>query len=395
MKWFKSAAVAMLTGALLVDMVGAAQETAQNFQVKNRFRVGWDSNVYETEKDTQDSFKIIEELEFLLNMDMEQTFFGLRYRPTFIWWSDREPDDTDLHHEADVVFAHNFSPRVSLNLKNTLRIAELPELIDRGVVAREKDDYTYNLLDGVLGYKLSEPTRLEFGGRYTLLRYDDDEVAATDDYDIYAAGVTLRHQLQRETALSADLRLEQTEYTDLDERSSESVFFGAGLEQIFTPNLVGSIRGGAQNKTFEDDEIGDETMPFGDISLTYLPSPKTRITGGVGYSMFEADVYPFASQDRLLSFLSLSHDLTARIQLFLAGSYQQSKYDGDQKLDDPEFAGTSPDGDEDVLQGSARVSYMLNRRNYLEASIQYLDFSSDLRNDFDRTRLELGWRTQL
>ncbi|HMP76905.1 MAG TPA: outer membrane beta-barrel protein [Kiritimatiellia bacterium] len=395
MKWIQSAAVAVLTGALLVDMAAAAQETAQNFQVKNRFRVGWDSNVYETEKDQQDSFKIIEELEFLLNMDMEQTFFGLRYRPTFIWWSDREPDDTDLHHEADVVFAHNFSPRVSLNLKNTLRIAELPELIDRGVVAREKDDYTYNLLDGVLGYRLSEPTRIEFGGRYTVLRYDNDEVAATDDYDIYAVGVTLRHQLQRETALSADLRLEQTEYTDLDDRSSESVFFGAGLEQIFTPNLVGTVRAGMQNKTFEDDAIGDETLPFGDISLTYLPSPKTRITGGLGYSMFEADVYPFASQDRLLSFLSLSHDLTARVQLFLAGSYQRSKYNRDQKLVDPEFAGALAEGDEDVLQGSARVSYMLNRRNYLEASIQYLDFSSDLRNDFDRTRLELGWRTQL
>jgi hypothetical protein len=240
---------------------------------------------------------------------------------------------------------------------------------------------------------LSDPTRLEFGGRYTLLRYDNDEVAATDDYDIYAAGVTLRHQLQRETAISTDLRLEQTEYTDLDERSSESIFFGVGLEQIFTPNLVGSIRGGAQNKSFEDDAIGDETMPFGDISLTYLPSPKTRITGGLGYSMFEADVYPFASQDRLLSFLSFSHDLTARIQLFLAGSYQQSIYNSDQTLDDEEFA--KVDGDEDVLQGSARVSYMVNRRNYLEASIQYLDFSSDLRNDFDRTRLELGWRTQL
>jgi hypothetical protein len=43
-----------------------------------------------------------------------------------------------------------------LSLKETLRIAELPELIDRGVIARENDDYLYNLLDGVLGYKVSE-----------------------------------------------------------------------------------------------------------------------------------------------------------------------------------------------------------------------------------------------
>lgn len=393
MKRLTITAMGALACAITAGFTFAASETAQNFQIKNRFRVGWDDNVYEAKKDKQDSFKIIEELEFLLNMDMEQTFLGARYRPTYLYWTDREPDDTDFHHEADLVFAHNFTPRLSLNLKDSLRIAELPELIDRGSIARENDDYTYNLLDGVLGFRLSDPTRVELGARHTLLRYKNDDVADTDDYDIVAVGVTLRHQLQRETALSADLRFEQTEYKNLDERNSDSVFAGAGLEQIFSPNLVGSIRGGVQAKTFESNEIGDETNPFGDISLTYLPSPKTRITGGLGYSMFEADVYPFASQDRLISFVSLSHDLTARISLFMSGSYQLSQYKADQTLNDPAY--TKIDGDEVILQGSARMSYMLNRRNYLEASIQYLDFSTDLREEFDRTRLELGWRTQL
>lgn len=393
MKWINSMIVGALTGVVLCDLAVAAPETVQNFQIKNRFRVGWDSNVYEEQKDENESFKIIEEIELLLNMDMEQSFFGLRYRPTFIWWSDRNPDDTDFHHEFDLVLAHNFTPRLSINAKNALRIAEIPELIERGTVVRENDDYTYNLADVVLGYRVSEATRVEVGARYTLLRYDNDKVAATDDYDIYASGVTLRHQLQRETAISADVRYEMTDYTDIEERSSDSTFYGLGLEQIFTPNLVGSIRGGAQNKSFDKDDIDDETNPFGDISLTYLPSPKTRVTLGAGYSMFEADVYPFTSQDRLLSFLTLSHDLTARIQLFLAGSYQLSDYKRDQTLDDPAFPKIS--GEEEVMQASGRVSYMLNRRNYLELSLQYLDFTSDLREEFDRTRVELGWRTQL
>lgn len=393
MKLLTTIGAGILTGALLAGSAFSASETAQSFQVKNRFRVGWDNNVYETEKDTQDSFKIIEELEFLLNLDLEQTFIGARYRPTFMYWTDRDPDDTDFQHEADLVFSHNFTPRLSLNLKETLRIAELPELMDRGNLARQKSDYTYNLLDGVFGYRMSDATRVELGGRYTILRYDEKPFSDTDDYDIYAVGATLRHQLQPETALSVDLRYEQTEYRVLDERSSDSIFGGVGLEQIFSPNLVGSIRGGIQQKSFDDSHIGDESSPFGDISLTYLPSPKTRITGGLGYSLFEADVYPFASQDRLLSYVSLSHDLTARVQLFLAGSYQKSKYHSDQALNDPELVGI--DGEEDVVQGSARLSYMVNRKNYLEASIQYMDFASDLRSDFDRTRVELGWRTQL
>lgn len=379
-----------LTGFILAGVAVAAEDTSQSFQLKNRFRVGWDSNVYETEKDETDSFKIIEELEFVINLDLEQTFLGARYRPVFVWWSDRDPDDTDFHHEADLVFAHNFSPRLSLSAKDTLRIAELPELIDRGSVTREKDDYIYNLADAVLGYKLAEDTRLELGGRYTVLRYDNDEVAATDDYDIYAAGLTLRHQLQPQTALSAETRFETVEY-DGPDRGSDSIFFGAGIEQIFSPNLVGSLRAGVQEKAFNDDEIEDATEPYADVSLTYLPSPKTRLSGGFGYSLFESDIFPYASQERALGFLTLSHDLTARVQLFLAGSYMLSQYQDSQAVEDPD----GQDGDENVAQASGRLSYKLNRNNYLEASIQYMDFSSDLRNEFDRVRAELGWRTQL
>ena len=44
---------------------------------------------------------------------------------------------------------------------------------------------------------------------------------------------------------------------------------------------------------------------------------------------------------------------------------------------------------------SARSSYMVNRNNYLEAQISYMNFESELREEFDRTRIELGWRTQL
>lgn len=390
MKWTTTAGSFVLAASILAGVGYAAEESAQSFQVKNRFRVGWNDNVYETPKDKTESFVVIEELEFVLNLDLEQTFLGARYRPTFMWWDNRDPDDTDFHHEADLIFAHNFTPRLSLSLKETLRIAELPELIDRGAVVRENDDYIYNLLDGVLGYKVSDPTRLEFGGRYTLLRYDDNEVASTDDYDIYAAGVTLRHQLQRETALNGEVRVEQIEY-DGPDRGSDTIYAGAGLEEIFSPNLVGSLRGGWQVKDFSNSDLGSEDSPYADVSLTYLPSPKTRLSGGLGYSLFESDIFPYASQDRTLTFLTLAHDLTARIQFFLAGSYQNSAYHTDEAIENPDGS----DGEENVWQFSGRTSYMLNRNNYLEAQISYMDFESDLREEFDRTRIELGWRTQL
>lgn len=369
----------------------ASEDGGRTYQLKNRLRVEYDDNIYETKDDTTDSIKIIEEIEFTAVLNLEPTFISLRYRPTYVWWDEREPDDDDFHHDFDITLSHSFTPRLSASLKDTLRVAELPELIDRGTTVREKDDFIYNIVDGTISYLLQPQTRLEGGARYTILRYDDDEVADRDDYDIYAGGLTLRHQVVPETAILGEYRREQTEYTETAEgdRGSVSDFIGGGLEQIFSPNLLGNVRAGYQRKEFEAD-IDEESQPYVDGSLTYLPSPRTRLTAGVGYSMFEADVFSFANQDRTLAFLSLGHDLTARVSLFVSGSYALGEYDLDQAVR-PEAV----DGDEEVRQLSARASYKVNNDNWLEIGWIYLDLDSDLRDDFERNRYELGWRLDL
>ena len=60
------------------------------------------------------------------------------------------------------------------------------------------------------------------------------------------------------------------------------------------------------------------------------------------------------------------------------------------------------DGQEETLQVSARVTYQINRSNWLEAGWQYSDFTSDLeyndgakmREDFVENRVDVGWKTQ-
>ena len=39
-----------------------------------------------------------------------------RYRPTVIWYEDREPESTDFLHNLDLNFSHNFSPNLVLSL---------------------------------------------------------------------------------------------------------------------------------------------------------------------------------------------------------------------------------------------------------------------------------------
>ena len=397
MKWTKWTCALLLLVVALPSVVLGVGSAANRFQVVNRLRFEYDDNIYQEETDTDDSFKIIEEIEFLVNFSFTRTFLSLRYRPNYVWWEKREPDDDDLNHDVDFILNQTFSPRVTFSLTDTLRRGQIPESVDEGRIVRENDDFTYNAANGTLGVLLHPKTKVEAAGRYLLLRYDNDDVAATEDFDLYVAGLTLRHQLMPETTLIGELRGEEIEYEGPD-RGSQSYYAGGGVEQIFSPNLLGSLRGGYQKKEFNDDVVGSEDSPYADLAVTFLPSPATRLTANVGYSLFETDVYPYASQQRTLFAASLAHDLTARISMYLSGGYTIGDYSADQSIE----PGAVTDGQEELIQVSARATYKLNRSNYLELGWQYQDFDSDvaysgggdIRVSYERNRIDAGWKIE-
>lgn len=403
MKWTKWLCAFLF--ALIVVQGAWAREGAKLYQVNNRLRVEYDDNIYQTQDDKEKSWKIIEELEFLVNFNLQNTYVGVRYRPSYIWWDNRPSDSTDFQNELDFILNQTFSPRLNLSIVDTLRRGESPNVKDdEGDVVRENGDFYYNTLNATLGYLLRPATRLELAGRYIAQRYDDAAYSDTDDLDLYVGGLTLRHQLVPETTLIGEFRGESVEYSGPD-RGSKSIYAGGGVEQIFSPNLIGNVVGGYQKKEFNDEEISSETSPYVDATVTFLPSPSTRISAGAGYSMFETEVYPFANQDRAQMFASIAHDFTARLALYLSGSYIVGNYDTEQVItpaDDVHPEISAEGGDENTAQFSARLTYQINRSNWLEAGWQYVDFDSQLeysngnklRENFVENRVDVGWKTQ-
>ncbi len=119
-----------------------------------------------------------------------------------------------------------------------------------------------------------------------------------------------------------------------------------------------------------------------------LPPPAPRLPSGVIFSQYESNISPSASQERTRLFASLAHDVTARVSGFLTGAYTLGKYDQE---DVPETTDVAADGDEDTVQVSARATYQVNRLNHLELGYQFLDVSSDIRTEYSRNRVNVGW----
>jgi len=390
-----------VVAGLLTAMAGTVLAASGNspFQLSNRLRLGYDDNVYQSggeegQPSKKDSFRIIEEIEILVNLNLERTYLGLRYRPSFLWYSDRDDDDSDFLNDLDLNFIHNFTPQLALSLNDTLRSSQLPELQDEEFVVREDDDNIYNSAVATLSYKLRPETRVDLSGRHIMLQYQDD---VNDDNSYYSVvgGLTIRQQLASLTTVMVDGRYQTVVYDEASadaNRDSQSLFGGLGLEQTFSPQMIGTLRGGIESRDYDDEGVDDNTKPYAELSMTFLPSPATRLTGAASYSIYQSDVARYLSQDRTYFSLSLAHDFTAKLSFYVSGAYTLSQYQADYSLDEG-----LTDEDENSFLVSMRLSYRVNRINWIEAGWQFVKLDSDVLNrvSYDRNRFDVGWKIQL
>jgi hypothetical protein len=400
MKQIRLFIVAGLLLALAIPAMAASAESP--FHLSNRIRLGYDDNIYQVDspsasgRPTKDSFRVVEEIEVMVNMNLERTYLGLRYRPSLIWYADREPTSTDFLNDLDFNFTHNFTPSLALSLNDTLRSGQLPELEDEEYIVREDDDNIYNSALATLTYNIRPETRLDASARYIMLVYDSDSPAKeNNDYYSVVGGLTLRQQLASLSTIMADFRYQSLVYNEADaenNRDADSIFGGLGLEQTFSPQLIGNARAGFENRMYDDDAFDDNSQPYGELSMTYMPSPATRLTASTSYSIYEADVARYLSQNRTYFSLSAAWDITAKWSLYGSGAYTLNAYEADYALDS-----TLGDADEDSMLVSLRVSYRLNRINWLEAGWQYVKLDSEVegRESYDRNRIDVGWKIQL
>lgn len=382
MKWLG----VMIVAAATAHTAWAQSEGGDSLHVYNRLRIEYDDNIFQEENNEDDSLKIVEEVDLSFNVNLPQSFIGLHYKPSFVWWDDRS-DDTDLHHAFDAIFNHNFSSRLSIGIKDRFRLAEVPEEINNGFTIREENDYIYNSINGTLTAKLSPETKVDLGGRHILLQYDDDGIGRQQDYNRYVGAVSLTHELKPTTTVLADARVEEIAYEDSEGRDATSYYVGVGVDQTFTPNLLGAIRAGYQQKDFSAAGTDSTDSPYVDASFTLLPVPSTRLTLGTAFSQSETDLFPFANQERLRFYATLAQEVTAKIDAFLSAGYA----DGDYKAEEAASGFDESDGNEEVITVSLRATYEVNKNHVLEAGWQLVDLDSDFGRTFTRNRVNLGW----
>lgn len=372
-------------------VAGLASETQLPVDIFNRLRIEFDDNVGSAASGEQDSMKIIEELELLLDTEFNATYLGVRYSPSFVYYDDREGDDNDLHHQLDFIVDHRISPTTTIRFKDTLRQTENPEVITDGTVVRNQNDFLYNSANLTVDHVISEKTTLRADGRYAFVAYEDDAVADISDYELAVAGLGVEQQLNPNTRVGVQTRYADYSFED-GVRDVESIQLGANASHVFSPTLQGNVRAGVESRDADAARESESEFPYVEGSIVVVPSKDTRVTVGAGYSKDRSPSTLFTGQERLKLHASVTQSLTPALRLTLSGAYVDGSFDADDATRD-DVSG----GDETTTRLGATVSYQLNLSNWIEAAWQYVDLESDVRPgaDYERNRLSLGWKAKL
>lgn len=346
------------------------------------------------------------------------------------WFEDRDDEAWDHNFIADLAGEVQLNPNHVLRLNDTFSYTSEGALLDRNgvvtspTVVRSDGTNIRNLADLRWVGQLSRLVGLEVGYQNLFYDYDQEGIGS------YSALLDrLEHQFRAETRWTltetfagivgywyevVDFTGDTTIFEPIpnsvgtpssDSRNSSSHFFVVGGDYTVSPQCFISVRGGAQNVTYDNiSGEPDQWNGFGDVNATFeyeegsyfrvggkYGRNRTDVVGGGGGYAWDGVqwVYDDSSltldQETITVYGVVSHKLTESLTARASGQLQFGEFNG----------GTWDSEAEGLYLVGFSLSYDINQYLAVEAGYNYdrLD-SDDAQRTYSRNRVFLGVRGQ-
>jgi len=347
-----------------------------------------------------------------LNLPLDQTLITAGYQYGMRWYEARKSDDIDQYHLFNAGLSHQFDNRFKLDLRESLSVAQEPELASSAtatrpsVAFRSQGDNIINNAGASISAELTRPLSLVVSYDNVLVDYDEGSVnALATSYAgalnrmEHAVNGSLRYQLRPTTVglIGYEYGVADYDLRDTSDNTSHRIF--AGVDHSFTSQLTGSLRAGVQITEFDKllDAANNKysessTTPYVDASLSYNYTTSSYITVGVKHMRTATDVLtlgvnPITDADTTAGYVSVSHAITEKFRASVIGQYQNSAYQGA----DHEIKGF----DENYFSAGVSLSYRLTRWMSAEANYYHDTRDTDIFDgavSYNRNRVFLGLR---
>lgn len=355
-----------------------------------------------------------------LNLPMDQTFIGLSYEYSLLYFEDRRSNKYDQNHKFDARLDHAFTERYKIAVNDSFVIAQEPEVSLGAVTSplRTEGDYLRNLGTIKFTAQATELVAVELGYSNTFIDYEQDENSKNENGDtLKDAGLPSRTGLldRIEHAASIDLRWRALPDTDAivgyqfgivdftgdevigsidgediysDDRNSRSHRVYVGADHRFNAQLSGSVRVGGQYTDYYN-QNQDSVSPYADANLTYQYGRGNYIQGGVSHTRARTDVFSVKNLDDITvdqevtaAYVSVNHKITPKLTGSLLVQGQHATFDGGNEDGNVEYY---------FLPG-INFSYRFSPYLLAEAGYNFDRLDSDSGRSYSRNRVYLGVR---
>lgn len=390
--------------AIMLGSVASFAAKDSTFKFQNSVRVGYDDNVYQTRDVNRQETAFITDI-FNVTGDLvfsDRSDLTLYWQPELRYRIDADPEVV-FYQDLYANFSHAVSERVFFELSDRFRYQEKDGQSDLVGGSSIDQNFVENDLMGALDFSLSQISRIKVGGGYEFRTWSEDTYGewqpglipgtgrGGNNYDQYRADGSYIHMVKKEqTFLMGGINYVDHVF-DGDRGGFNSTTLYGGVDHNFNPNMLGTARLGYSFSEVESvGSTEDTSAPYLEAGLDYSATDRTSFNGMLGYSLGQSQNSIYNASDEFSIGIGSTHDITGKISLAGTLRYVYANYDS---------AYSSfgiGDAEEDFVRLSLRGSYQINRSHFIDLGYEFSARDSDsvFLQEYDRNRVDLGWRVR-
>lgn len=322
--------------------------------------------------------------------DGNRTRLKLFLAPSVKWHSNpRSTEEGNPQNEEELYgsfgfdLKHSVTPRVGIDLSDTLTYTDDPEVTVGGASVRQSANHWMNSAKAGIGAEVTPKVGAYLTGKSLLKRYDEEEVANEQDEDMLEAEAYLKYLMGSGVNVFGMIGFSDfSNESQSAERGSQLMTYALGAEKIFSPDFTGKVLGGYQTAEYADDQFDSLDTMYGLAEVTLRAASPTRLRLGGMYGFYAPYVRPYSVQ-KLTSFWgAVDHDVTGRLMVTLKGQLSDGDYE--------EESEDLPGGSDQMGSISVRGKFQMDRIWSLSAGYAYETWDSDIRESFARNAVDVG-----
>jgi hypothetical protein len=347
----------------------------------------------------QSSFGYSVEPGFNINWERDQNTLVLSYKYNLMYYDRKIPNFRQYgqNHFFSAEFGHVFSERYQLKLNEAFSESQEPFLgSDSSAqittpVSMPGNNYANNAA-ATFNAELTPVIGLEAGYRNGVYDYHLINLSAGLDRMEQSFNLDGRWNVLPETVAVLGYQYSMTDYSRPagERKNNRAHYVYVGADQVFNPDLSGSVRVGGRLTDYYNDPLGSstDTSPYARLGLTWTYAPESTLTAGFSYDRNATDISSLFGNNQVLDeqsatvYGTLRHRIVPNLFGSLNAQYQHSTVNSGDAATDGKT--------EQILLVGVNLQYVFNHYLSAEIGYDYDKVDSQLQRSYDRNRVYLG-----